>query len=149
MKALSMDLRERIVAAYLNKEGSHVVLAKRFRVSPCAVGKLVRQLRERGTLEPQVHLRGRKPAVRSEKEEDLRQHLQKITCDELANAFSIVDIQAHKKVNCSRIHKHSCSGTSYFGLRVLNSAAEGVDSCRCATRLRVGRATLYFFIIKR
>lgn len=76
MKALSMDLRERIVAVYLNKEGSHVVLAKRFRVSPCTVGKLVRQLRERGTLEPQVHLRGRKPAVRGEKEEELRQHLQ-------------------------------------------------------------------------
>jgi len=76
MRPLSMDLRKRIVAAYLNQEGSHVVLAERFRVSPCAVGKLVRQLRERGTLEPQVHLRGRKPAVRGEKEEELRQHLQ-------------------------------------------------------------------------
>lgn len=75
MRALSMDLRERIVSAYQNGEGSYVVLAARFSVSRAVVGKLVRQQREQGTLEPQVHLRGRKPAINGEKLEQLRQHL--------------------------------------------------------------------------
>ena len=57
MRTLSMDLRERIVSAYENKEGTHLALAKRFSVSKAVVGKLVRQQREQGTLEPQVHLR--------------------------------------------------------------------------------------------
>lgn len=76
MGPLSLDLRERIVAAYSNGEGSYETLAKRFTVSPAVVGKLVRQQRELGTLEPQVHLRGRKPAVRGKQEERLRVHLQ-------------------------------------------------------------------------
>jgi transposase len=76
MRSLSMDLRERIVAAYHNKEGSYTELAKRFAVSRAVVGKLVRQQRRLGTLEPQVHLRGRKEAIRGEKRQELRKHLQ-------------------------------------------------------------------------
>lgn len=76
MKPLSLDLRERIVAAYEAGEGSYEVLAERFSVGPTVVGKLVRQKQALGTLEPQVHLRGRKAAVRGEKEIELRKHLQ-------------------------------------------------------------------------
>ena len=75
MRSLSMDLRRRVVAAYRNKEGSYAVLAARFSVSRAVVGKLVRQERDQGTLEPQVHLRGRKPAISGEKEDQLRRHL--------------------------------------------------------------------------
>lgn len=75
MQALSMDLRERIVSAYEAGEGSHSVLAARFAVSKAVVGKLVRQQREQGTLEPQVHLRGRKLAITGKKLERLQQHL--------------------------------------------------------------------------
>ena len=75
MRSLSMDLRRRVVAAYRNKEVSYVVLAARFSVSRAVVGKLVRQERELGTLEPQVHTRGRKPAISGEKEAQLLRHL--------------------------------------------------------------------------
>ena len=75
MRALSLDLRERIVAAYRNEEGSYRVLGARFAVSRAVVGKLVRQYREQGTLQPQVHLRGRKPAIRGQTLARLRQHL--------------------------------------------------------------------------
>jgi transposase len=75
MRSLSMDLRRRVVAAYRNKEGSYVVLAARFSDSRAVVGKLVRQERDLGTLEPQVHLRGRKPAISGEKEAALLRHL--------------------------------------------------------------------------
>ena len=40
------------------------------------VAKFVRQKQELGTLEPQLHLRGRKPAVSGEKENELRKHLE-------------------------------------------------------------------------
>jgi putative transposase len=77
MKPLSQDLRERIVAAYEAGEGSYKVIAARFKVGPTVVGKLVQQKRELGTLQPQTHLRGRKPAVSGEKEAALREHLEK------------------------------------------------------------------------
>lgn len=75
MKSLSMDLRERIVAAYEAGEGSYRVLAARFSVSRAVVGKLVRQARALGTLDPQVHLRGRKRVIRGDKERELQEHL--------------------------------------------------------------------------
>jgi transposase len=70
-----MDLRERIVSAHENGEGSHATLAQRFAVSKALVGKLVRQKSQLGTLEPQVHLRGRKPAIQGKKLEELREHV--------------------------------------------------------------------------
>jgi transposase len=70
-----MDLRKRIVQAYENGGGSHARLATRFAVSRAVVGKLTRQHRALGTLEPQVHRRGRKPAITGEKEQQLRRHL--------------------------------------------------------------------------
>lgn len=75
MQTLSMDLRNRIVEAYERNEGSYAKLAKRFSVSRAVVGKLVRQKRQLGTLEPQVHRRGRKRLITGDKEEELREHV--------------------------------------------------------------------------
>ena len=75
MKALSLDLRERIVAAYEAGGESFSSVGRRFSVSRHVVSKLVRQKEELGTLEPQVHKRGRKPAVSGEKQEQLLRHL--------------------------------------------------------------------------
>ena len=75
MKALSIDLRERVVAAYLAGEGSQKEIGKRFSVSRTVVGKLVRQFRAQGTLETFVHRCGRKPAIAGETKERLQQHL--------------------------------------------------------------------------
>lgn len=77
MQTLSMDLRERIVSAYESGEGSYAVLAARFAVSRAVVGKLVRQKRRLGTLEPQVHRRGRKRVVAGEVEKALQRHVEK------------------------------------------------------------------------
>lgn len=49
---LSVDLRERVVNAYNNKEGSTRDLADRFGISSGTVSNWVRQSQERGTLEP-------------------------------------------------------------------------------------------------
>jgi transposase len=76
MKPLSLDFRERIVAAYEAGEASFEAVGRRFFVSGKVVAKLVRQKRELGTLRPLVHRRGRKAAVSEEKKEELRQHLE-------------------------------------------------------------------------
>ena len=55
IRALSLDLRERIVEAYEAGEGSYEAIAERFSVGPTVVGKLVHQKRDLGTLAPQVH----------------------------------------------------------------------------------------------
>ena len=75
MRPFTEDFRERIVAAYETGGQSFAVIGRRFSVSDKVVGKLVRQKRELGTLAPQVHRRGRKPAVSDEKAVELREHL--------------------------------------------------------------------------
>lgn len=75
MRPLSLDLRERIVAAYEAGEGSHATLGRRFSVSPRVVGKLMEQYRELGTLEPQTHLRGRKAAIAGDDLKALKKHV--------------------------------------------------------------------------
>src|SRR2546422_6308810 len=76
MRPLSQDLRERVVAAYEAGGASLAAIGRRFAVSGRVVGKLVRQKGELGTLAPQVHRRGRKPAVSGEKKNQLRAHLE-------------------------------------------------------------------------
>ncbi|MEM7627783.1 MAG: hypothetical protein AAF333_19490 [Planctomycetota bacterium] len=76
MKPLSLDLRERIVAAYEAGGVSLAAVGRRFSVSGKVVSKLVRQKKELGTLAPQVHKRGRKPAITGEKKKALLRHLQ-------------------------------------------------------------------------
>lgn len=76
MRAFSVDFRERIVAAYEADGDSFEAIGRRFSISGKVVSKLVRQKSELGTLEPQVHRRGRKPAVSAVKQEELRKHLE-------------------------------------------------------------------------
>jgi transposase len=76
MKPLSLDLRERIVAAYDAGGVSFEAVGRRFDVSGKLVAKLVRQKQALGTLAAQVHRRGRKPAVQGKKFDQLRAHLE-------------------------------------------------------------------------
>lgn len=55
---LSVDLRQRVIAAYQAKEGSQRQLAERFKVSLSFVRDLSRRARETGTLEPKPHAGG-------------------------------------------------------------------------------------------
>ena len=56
--ALSVDLRQRILAAYDAKEGSIRQLAERFKVSLSFIRDLRRQHRETGTVQPKPHAGG-------------------------------------------------------------------------------------------
>ncbi len=52
---LSIDLRQRIIAAYAAKEGSQRQLAKRFKVSLSFIRDLMRHYRETGTVQPKPY----------------------------------------------------------------------------------------------
>jgi transposase len=63
MRTSSLDLRERILAAYDNDEGTRVEMAHRFRVSLGLVKKLLQQRRHTGGLAPRHRFSGRKPMI--------------------------------------------------------------------------------------
>ena len=52
---LSIDLRQRVLAAYQDKEGSMRHLSERFKVSLSFVRDLTRQYRQTGTVAPTPH----------------------------------------------------------------------------------------------
>ncbi len=55
MKAYSLDLRQKVIDAYNQKEGSQRQLAKRFSVSLSFVQDLLKRYREDQTIEPRAH----------------------------------------------------------------------------------------------
>lgn len=63
MKALSMDLRTRIIAAVEEAKENMREIAERFAVHYKTVQKLKYQWRDLGTLEPKTHRAGRKRAL--------------------------------------------------------------------------------------
>ncbi|CAA9307173.1 hypothetical protein AVDCRST_MAG94-741 [uncultured Leptolyngbya sp.] len=52
---LSVDLRQRILAAYAAREGSQRQLAEQFKVSLSFIRDLLRHYRKTGTLQPKPH----------------------------------------------------------------------------------------------
>ena len=73
--SLSMDLRERIVAAYECGNVSGSAVGERFGVAASTVSKLVRQSRTEKSLKPRYDRCGRKRAIAGKTEKALEQHL--------------------------------------------------------------------------
>jgi transposase len=71
-KAISLDLRERIVSAYEGKEGTREEVAKRFKVSVGMVKKLMAQRNRTGDLRPRYRYCGRKARLEPEHGERMR-----------------------------------------------------------------------------
>jgi transposase len=72
MKTTSLDLRERILAAYDADEGAREEIAWRFRVSLGLVKKLLQQRRHTGDIGPRHHRSGRKPLLLEHHRQRLR-----------------------------------------------------------------------------
>ena len=72
MKTISLDLRERILAAYDAGEGTREAVAHRFRVSLGLVKKLLQQRRRIKDVRPQHHRSGRKPGHVARQQDQLR-----------------------------------------------------------------------------
>src|ERR1044072_9220306 len=72
-KELSVDVRERIVAAYDAKEGTREEVAKRFKVSLGMVKKLLGQRARTGDLRPRHRFSGRKARLMPERGQELKE----------------------------------------------------------------------------
>lgn len=86
MQPYSMDLRQRVIEAYENGEGSQAELAETFGVSQAWVEKLWRRWRETGSVAPKPHGGGRRAKISGKKEERLRKIVEEApdaTLDEL------------------------------------------------------------------
>lgn len=63
MNPYSLDLRQKILEAYENGEGSQRQLAKRFRVSLAFVQRLLNRYHKEGTIEPRARVNGFPPKL--------------------------------------------------------------------------------------
>jgi transposase len=63
MKAYSNDLRQKIINAYINREGSYRQLALKFNVSLSFVQTLINRYQDIGRVEPLPHGGGQKPKI--------------------------------------------------------------------------------------
>lgn len=72
MKALSKDLRERILKAVDNREGSRRALAARFCVNPSTITRLLQLRRQTGSSDPRPHGGGAAPTLDQKGLERLR-----------------------------------------------------------------------------
>jgi len=63
MKPLSNDLRERILVAIDNKEGSHRQIAARFHVNVSTITRLRQRVKQSGSFEPRPHGGGMPPLL--------------------------------------------------------------------------------------
>ena len=95
MKALDMDLRERILAAVLEGNESMPKIAVRFSVSHKMVQKLKYQWRDLGTLQPQTHKVGRKRVFTQKQSE----RLDKLICDD--SGLTLEQLRSKLRVDCS------------------------------------------------
>ena len=105
MKAYSLDLRQRVVAAYEKGKGSIAQVAEQFNVGQSFVKKMLRQKREQGSVAPRPHGGGRQPSL-SEKEHHLLRQRVKEEPD-----VSLTELQEHLarttrvQVSLSTIHR--------------------------------------------
>lgn len=91
-KTTSLDLRERILATYDQKEGTREEVARRFRVSLGLVKKLLQQRRHTGDLRPRHRNSGRKPTLVQSHQQRLRELLARkpdLTLEELRQALAV------------------------------------------------------------
>ncbi len=99
MKAYSLDLRQRLIEAYLNKEGSQRQLAKRFKVALSTVHLWIKRYRTTGTVAPRPHGGGARRKLNPDQEARLHQLLTQhsdATFEELAQTlFDQTGVRLH------------------------------------------------------
>jgi transposase len=92
MRTISLDLRERILCSYDQKEGNREEIAHRFRVSLGLVKKLLQQRRRTGDIAPRHRFSGRKPLIVGSHHRQLRGLLSRkpdLTLKELRTALQL------------------------------------------------------------
>ena len=92
MRTISLDLRERILAAYDAEADTRAAVARRFRVSLGLVKKLLQQRRRTADIAPRHRYSGRKPMIVAAHHHQLRTLLRRkndLTLKELRGATGL------------------------------------------------------------
>jgi transposase len=92
MRTISLDLRERILASYDQKEGHREEIASRYRVSLGMVKKLLQQRRRTGDIAPRHRFSGPKPRIVATHQQQMRVLLGKkpdLTLEELRRSLQL------------------------------------------------------------
>ena len=101
MATLSIDLRERILAAYDRGDGTRLQIAERYDVSLGMVKKLLQQRRDTGDIAPRHYRSGRKPTIT----EKHKRHLERLVRDRCD--MTLAELRSAIGLTCSltAIHK--------------------------------------------
>jgi transposase len=105
MKAYSLDLRERVVAAYERGKGSIAEVAEQFNVGQTFVKKMLRQKRQRGSVAPLAHGGGRQPSLSDKEHRLLRQKVKEQPDVSLAELQAHLESKAQVTVSRPTIHR--------------------------------------------
>ena len=114
MKAYSLDLRQRVVAAYEKGKGSIAEVAEQFNVGQTFVKKMLRQQREQGSVAPLAHGGGRQPSLSEKEHRLLRQKVKERSDISLAELQAHLSTKAGVTVSLPTIHRSlRASGLSH------------------------------------
>lgn len=105
MKAYSLDLRQRVVQAYEQGEGSISEIASRFGVSTAFVKKMLRQWRATGDLAPLPHGGGKPQSLTARQQQLLKRKVREQSDISLAELQSFLGEQESANVHVSTISR--------------------------------------------
>jgi transposase len=105
MKAYSLDLRERVVAAYEHGSNSIAEIAEQFNVGSTFIKKMLRQKRERGSVAPLAHGGGRQPSLSDKEHRLLRQKVKEQPDISLSELQEHLASKAQISVSRPTIHR--------------------------------------------
>lgn len=105
MKAHSLDLRQRVVAAYEQGKGSIAEVAEQFNVGQTFVKKMPCQKRETGSVAQLAHGGGRQPSLSEKEHRILRQKVKEQPDISLAELQEHLSKKAYAEVSVPTIHR--------------------------------------------
>jgi transposase len=118
MQAYSLDLRQRVVQAYEQGQGSIPEIGERFGVGTAFVKKMLRQWRATGDLAPLAHGGGKPPSLTERQRQLLKRQVRQQSDISLAELQSLLDEQEKVQVHVSTISR----ALSGLGLRLKKRA---------------------------
>jgi transposase len=105
MRPLSNDLRERILKAIDNREGSRRKLAARFCVNPSTITRLLQLRRETGSFDPRPHAGGVTPALDQNALDRLRKLVEETPDATLAALKQEMGLSGSRMIICRALQK--------------------------------------------
>ncbi|GAX46369.1 transposase [Tolypothrix sp. NIES-4075] len=105
MKAYDQDLRQKIIEAFRNREGSYRKLAKRFHVSLSFIQTLLWRYLDTGSIEPLPHKSGNLPKIKEEYYPILQKLVEENNDATLKELCVQIELQTQIKISLSGMSK--------------------------------------------